>query len=191
MALFIVCLVIFLSLHSVSIVAPAWRDAQAARLGEGLWKGLYSVVSIISLVLMIYGYGLARHSPVVLYTPPDALRHLALLLMLPVFPLFIAAYFPGRIKSLTKHPMLLSVQLWALAHLLANGTLNDVLLFGAFLAWGVIDHISVKHRAGVRPVPGAPAGPLNDVIVVVAGLALYVFILLWAHLRVVGVSPLS
>src|SRR5580698_6920249 len=191
MALFLVGLMVFLGLHSVSIIAPAWRDAQVARLGEGPWKGIYSVVSIASLVLMIYGYGIARQSPIVLSSPPAGLRDLTLLLMLPVFPLFIAAYFPGRIKTLAKNPMLLSVQLWALAHLLANGTLNDVVLFGAFLAWGVIDHISVKHRAGVRAVPGAPAGPLNDVIVVVAGLALYVFILLWAHLRVVGVSPLS
>jgi uncharacterized membrane protein len=191
MALFLVGLVIFLGLHSVSIVAPAWRDAQVARLGEGAWKGLYSVVSIIGFVLMLYGYGIARQSPVVLYSPPAALRHLTLLLMLPVFPLFIAAYMPGRIKRATKHPMLLAVKLWALAHLLANGTLNDVVLFGGFLAWAVIDHISVKRRAGVRAVPGAPAGPLNDVIVVIAGLGLYVFVLLWAHLRLIGVSPLS
>jgi uncharacterized membrane protein len=191
MALLIVGLVIFLGLHSVSIVAPAWRDAQVARLGDGSWKGLYSVVSIIGLVLVVYGYGLARQSPVELYSPPMALRHFTLLLMLPVFPLFIAAYMPGRIKTVTKHPMLLAVQLWALAHLLANGTLNDLLLFGAFLAWAVIDHISVKHRASVRAVPGAPAGALNDVIVVVAGLGLYVFTLLWAHLHIIGVSPLS
>jgi uncharacterized membrane protein len=191
MALFLVGLVIFLGLHSVSIVAPAWRDAQVARLGERPWKGLYAVVSIISFVLMLYGYGLARQSPVVLYSPPVALRHFTLLLMLPVFPLFIAAYMPGRIRTATKHPMLLAVQLWALAHLLANGTLNDLLLFGGFLAWAVIDHISVKHRASVRPVPGARAGPLNDVIAVVAGLGLYAFTLLWAHLHVIGVSPLS
>jgi uncharacterized membrane protein len=191
MAWFLVGIVIFLGLHSVSIVAPEWRDAQVARLGERPWKGLYSVVSIIGFVLMLYGYGQARQSPVVLYSPSVALRHFTLLLMLPVFPLFIAAYMPGRIRTATKHPMLLAVQLWALAHLLANGTLNDLLLFGGFLAWAVIDHISVKHRAGVRTVPGAPASPLNDVIVVVAGLALYVFTLLWAHLHIIGVSPLS
>jgi uncharacterized membrane protein len=191
MALLLAGLVIFLGLHSVSIVAPAWRDAQVVRLGEGAWKGLYSVVSIIGFVLMLYGFGLARQSPVVLYSPPAALRHLTLLLMLPVFPLFIAAYMPGRIKRATKHPMLLAVKLWALAHLLANGTLNDVVLFGAFLAWAVIDHISVKRRPGVRVIPGAPARPMNDVIVLVAGLGLYAFVLLWAHLRVIGVSPFS
>jgi uncharacterized membrane protein len=191
MTWFIVGLVIFLGLHSLSIVAPQWRDAQAARLGQGPWRGLYSVISIIGFVLMLWGYGMARQSPVVLYSPPLALRHLTLLLMLPVFPLLIAAYMPGRIKAITRHPMLLAVQLWAVAHLLANGTLNDVLLFGGFLVWAVIDRISVTRRVRARAVPGAPAGPLNDVIAVVVGLAIYVVFLLWAHQRLIGVSPLS
>ena len=109
--------------------------------------------------MLIVGYGMARREPVVLYTPPAALRHLALLVMLPVFPLFFAAYFPGRIRSATRHPMLLAVKLWATAHLLANGTLADVLLFGAFLAWAVADRISVKRRSveEAHEVPAAPA----------------------------------
>jgi len=190
MTLLILGLVIFLGVHCVSIVAPGWRDASAVRLGEKPWKGLYSLVSIAGFVLLIYGYGLARQQPVVLYTPPTAMRHIALLLMLPVFPLLLAAYLPGRIKAKLKHPMLAAIKLWALAHLLANGTAHDVLLFGAFLAWAVADRISMKHRLQ-RPLPGAPPGPANDVIAVVAGLVLYVVFVLWGHRWLIGVSPLG
>jgi uncharacterized membrane protein len=144
MTLLLLGLVLFLGIHSVSIFAPGWRDAQVSARGEAAWKGIYTVVSAIGLGLLIYGYGLARQAPVVLYTPPAALRHLALLLLVPVFPLLFAAYLPGRIKKAAKHPMLLAVKLWALAHLLANGTLADVLLFGGFLAWAVADRISLK-----------------------------------------------
>ena len=185
-------LVLFLGIHSVSIVAPGWRRAQVARRGERAWKGLYSIVSGVGLALLIVGYGLARHEPVVLYTPPAALRHLALLLMVPVFPLLFAAYLPGRIRSAAKHPFLLAVKLWATAHLLANGTLADVLLFGAFLAWAVADRISVKRRsvAEAHDAPAAPARPMNDLIAVVGGLVAYVVIVFWAHRWLIGVSPL-
>jgi len=189
MEMLVIGLVLFLGIHTVSIVAPRWRDGQVARLGEGPWKGIYSVVSAIGFALLIYGYGAARQNPVVLYTPPTALRHLALLLMLPVFPLLVAAYVPGRIKAMTKHPMLLATKFWALAHLLANGTLADVLLFGGFLAWAVADRISVKRRPA-RPIPGAPPRPYNDVIVVVIGLALYALFVMGAHRWLFGVSPL-
>lgn len=189
MTLLILGLVIFLGVHSVAIVAPAWRDAQLARLGELPWKGLYTVVSLIGFALLVYGYGLARQSPVVLYTPPIWTRHLALLLLLPVFPLFLAAYLPGRIKAAAKHPMLLATKLWATAHLIANGTLADVLLFGGFLAWAVADRISVKRRPP-RAVPGAPASPVNDLIAVAGGLALYAWFLFGLHAWLIGVRPL-
>ena len=186
-------LVLFLGIHSVSIVAPRWRLAMVDRLGEWPWKGVYSIVSAVGLVVLVVGYGIARREPVVLYAPPAGLRHVALLLMLPVFPLFIAAYFPGRISTATKHPMLLSVKLWATAHLLANGTLADVVLFGAFLAWAVLDRISVKRRPPIEEhqVPGAPPSPYNDWVAVVAGLAVYVGFLFWAHRLLIGVSPLG
>jgi len=189
MGMLIVGLVLFLGIHTVSIVAPQWREGQIARLGEGPWKGMYSVVSAIGFGLLIYGYGAARQNPVVLYTPPTALRHVALLLMLPVFPLLVAAYVPGRIKAIAKHPMLLATKLWAVAHLFANGTLADVLLFGGFLVWAVADRISVKRRPA-RPIPAAPARPYNDVIVIVVGLGLYALFVLWAHRWLFGVSPL-
>ena len=185
-------LVVFLGVHSVSIAAPGWRSAQIARRGERAWKGVYSVAAGIGLALLIVGYGMARPEPVVLYTPPVALRHLALLVMLPVFPLLFAAYLPGRLSRAVKHPMLLAVKFWATAHLLANGTLADVLLFGAFLAWAVADRISVKRRTPdeAHAVPGAPPGPMNDLIAIAGGLAVYAVTILWAHRWLIGVSPL-
>ena len=193
MSILIAGLVLFLGIHSVSIVAPRWRLQQVALRGEGTWKGIYSVVSLVGFVLLVYGYGLARRSGIVLYVPPTALRHVALLLMLPVFPLLIAAYAPGRISRATKHPMLLAVKIWATAHLLANGSLADVLLFGAFLVWAVADRISLKRRpaALTHETPGAPASPVNDVIAIVGGLVVYVAFLLWLHRWLIGVSPLG
>jgi len=182
-------LLIFLGVHSVSIAAPAWRDRTAARIGKGAWMGLYSVISIAGFVLLIWGYGLARQHPVLLYAPPVWTRYVAALLMLPVFPLLLAAYLPGRIKTALKHPMLAAVKFWALAHLIANGMLADVLLFGGFLAWAVADRISYKWRA-VRPIQTAPPSKWNDLIAVVAGLALYVAFAFWLHLQWIGVSPL-
>jgi len=186
-------LVIFLGVHSVSIVAGDWRAATLARFGEGPWKGVYSLASAVGLALIVVGYGLARRDPVVLYVPPAGLRHLALVLMLPVFPLLFAAYLPGRIRAIAKHPFLLAVKLWALAHLLANGMLADLLLFGGFLAWAVADRISVKRRpaAQTHEVPAAPATSANDAIALIGGLAVYVVFLVWAHRWIIGVSPLA
>lgn len=189
MIVLILGLVLFLGVHSVSIVAPAWRDAQVARRGENAWKGLYTVVSAVGLVLLVVGYGMARQSPVVVFSPPAAMRHLAFLLMIPVFPLLLAAYLPGRIKTAAKHPMLLAVKFWALSHLLANGNLADVLLFGGFLAWAVADRISLKRRPA-RAVPGASARPVNDLIVLVGGLALYAVTVVAAHAWLIGVAPI-
>jgi uncharacterized membrane protein len=187
MTLLVLGLVLFLGVHSVSIVAPAWRDAVAAR-HDRAWKGLYTLVSIAGFVLIIYGYGVARQSPVLLYAPPTWLRHVAMLLMLPFFVLVLAAYLPGRIKTAAKHPLLAATKLWALSHLLANGTLADVLLFGGFLAWAVADRISFKRRVQ-RPIPGAPPSAANDLIAVVGGLALYGLFVWRAHAWLVGVSP--
>ena len=190
MLMLIFGLVLFLGVHSLAIVAPGWRAAQIARRGEKTWKGIYAIVSLAGFVLLVYGYGQARLSPLVLYTPPAAMRHLALLLMLPVFVLLFASSLPGRIRTATRHPMLLATKLWATAHLLANGTLADVLLFGGFLAWAVADRISLKHRA-TSAGPAAAGKPLNDVIAVAGGLALYVVFLLWGHRWLIGVSPLG
>lgn len=186
MTTLILGLILFLGVHSISIVNDPWRNRMAARLGEIPWKGVYALIAIIGLVLIIQGYGAARYDPVVLYSPPTWLRHLAFLLLLPVFPLLLAAYLPGRIKSAVKHPMVLAVKLWAVAHLLANGMLADLLLFGGFLAWGVAERISLKHRTA-RPVPGAPESNRNDIIAVAAGLLIYVLFFAWLHRVLIGV----
>jgi uncharacterized membrane protein len=191
MSLLIVGLVLFLGVHSVAIVAPTLRAGTIQRLGEGAWKGLYALVSLAGFVLLCYGFGLARQAPVVLYSPPAWLRYAALVLMLPVFPLLIAAYLPGRIKTAAKHPMLAAVKFWAFAHLLANGMLADVLLFGGFLAWAVADRISLKRRSTPQVLRTAPPGRWNDAIAVVLGLAIYALLIGWAHARLFGVSPLS
>ena len=190
MSLLILGLIIFLSSHSLAIVAPEPRARLIARLGENGFKAVYSIVALAGFVLICYGFGLARQDPVVLYTPPHWLRHVAFLFMLPVFPLLYAANLPGRIQTVAKHPMLAAVKFWALAHLLANGRLDDLLLFGGFLAWAVLDRISLKRRPP-KLLRMAPARPWNDALAVVLGLATYVFFILWAHVRLFGVSPLG
>lgn len=190
MGILLLGLVIFFAVHSVSIVNEPWRNRMAASMGEWTWKGVYAVVALAGLVLIIWGYGLARQDPVALYTPPLWLRHLSILLLVPVFPLLLAAYLPGRIKAATKHPMLLATKLWAVAHLLANGMLADVFLFGGFLVWAVVDRVSMKHRTQ-RPVPSAPPSKVNDIIAIVAGLVLYVAFVLWLHAWLFGVSPIG
>lgn len=189
MSYLVIGLVLFLGVHSIAIFASDWRDGAVARMGHRPWRGLYTLISIAGFVLLIWGYGIARQQPVVLYTPPVWTRHVAALLMLPVFPLLLAAYLPGRIKTALKHPMLAAVMFWALSHLIANGTLADVLLFGGFLVWAIADRISFKRRPA-RAIPGAPPSKLNDAIAVVAGLGLYVLFALWLHVRWIGVSPL-
>jgi uncharacterized membrane protein len=190
MLVLIAGLVLFFGTHSIAIAAPAWRDRARSRLGENAWKGVYGILSLVGFAMICYGFGLARFAPVVLYVPPRWLRHVAFLLMLPVFPLLFAAYLPGRIKSAAKHPMLAAVKFWALAHLLANGMLADLLVFGSFLAWAVVDRISLKRRPP-QALRVAPASPWNDAVAVVLGLATYVFFILWAHVRLFGVSPLG
>ena len=184
-------LALFFGVHSVAIVSPAGRARMIHRLGERAWKALYALVSLCGFALMVYGFAMARHSPVILYIPPAWLRHVALILMLPVFPLILAAYLPGRIKAAAKHPLLAAVKFWALAHLLANGSLADVLLFGGFLAWAVFDRISLKRRSAAQVVRPARPGPWNDLIAVVLGLALYALFIGWAHVRLFGVLPLD
>jgi uncharacterized membrane protein len=188
MSTLIAGLVLFLGMHSISIVNVALRDRLVVRLGENAWKGLYTLVSLVGFYLIVRGYGEARLNPSVVYVPPGWLRHVALLLLVPVFPLLVSTYFPGRIKSAARHPTLLATKLWALAHLLANAMLADVVMFGAILIWAVADRISMKRRVA-RPLPGAPATKANDFIVLAIGLAAYAAFVLWLHAWLFGVSP--
>ena len=186
MLLLIVGLVVFLGIHSLSIVNRGFRNDMATKLGEIPWKAVYSIVSLVGFVLLVKGYGIARMDPVILYAPPAWTRHLTMLLMLPVFPMFLSAHLPGRIKATLKHPMLAATKLWAVAHLISNGGLHDVILFGAILAWAVADRIAVKRRA--EPAPAVVDKTSNDIIAVVAGLVVYVGFVVWAHGAWIGVS---
>lgn len=187
MLILVLGLVLFLGVHSVSIANRPARDAMVARIGANAWRGIYTLVSLLGFALIVWGYGVARQQPVVIYTPPTWLRHLSWVLLLPVFPLLVAAYLRGRIKAAVKHPMLLATKLWAVAHLLANGTLADVLLFGGFLAWAIADRVSVKKR-GNNPVI-AKAQLMHDLIALVVGLALYGWFFVQGHAWLIGVSP--
>jgi len=182
-------IVLFFGMHSVAIVALPLRD-RIAQQSRAAWSGFYALASLIGIVLMVRGYADLRQTPTVLYVTPYWLRHVSALLMLPVFTLFIAPYFPGRIKTALKHPQLIAVKTWALAHLLVNGNLADVMLFGAFLVWAVVDRISMKTREA-RALPGAPESPMNDAIIVVVGLALYGAFAFWLHEALFGLRPFS
>jgi uncharacterized membrane protein len=190
MTLLILGLMLFLGPHSVRIFAEGWRGQRIATMGLMPWKGIYSVVSIVGFVLIVWGYGAARVDPVVLYTPPLWTRHVAALLTVPAFILLVAAYVPGtRIKRAVGHPMVAGVKIWAFAHLLANGTLADVVLFGAFLAWAVADYVAARRRdraAGVVYV----VGPVTrDVTAVVVGLLAWAAFAFWLHGALIGVRP--
>jgi len=187
----IVGLSLFLGVHSIAMVGRRSREQMVLRLGKAGYQGIYSLVSLAGLALVVWGFGLARETPSLLYAPPVWLRHLALLLMVPVFPLFLATYLPGRLHAWTgQHPMLAAVALWALAHLLANGFLAEVVLFGAFLLWSVADRISMAWREPL-PVPGAPPGAFNDLIAIAGGLGVYVAFVLWLHVWLIGVPVVS
>ncbi|WP_417417137.1 NnrU family protein [Hoeflea sp.] len=188
----IVGLVLFLGMHSVRIVAPAWRQAQIDKLGLNVWKGIYSLVSIVGFVILVWGYGIARQDPVVFWVAPGWMSHLVALLMLPAMILLIASQVPaGRIKAAVKHPMLLAVKIWAVAHLLVNGDLVSVLLFGGFLAWAVVDRISEKKRLQAGLTSNPVAGPVKwDIIAVVGGLVLYVVFVMGLHEMLIGVPPI-
>ena len=183
-------LVLFLGIHSVRIVAGDWRDAQVARLGLLQWKGVYALVSALGLGLIIWGYGLARAEPVVLWLPPVWTRHVAALLTVPAFILLVAAYLPGsQIKARIGHPMVAGVKIWALAHLLANGSLADAILFGAFLVWAVASFASSRRRDRIAGRSYAAQGWSRDAAVAGIGLAAWAGFAFWGHTWLIGVKP--
>jgi uncharacterized membrane protein len=190
MLMLIAGLILFFVPHSVAIVAPSWRDRMVMHLRERSWKGVYSLISAAGLILIVLGFAHARRSPMVLYVSPAWLHDVTWVMMLPVFPLLLAAYLPGRIQTAAKHPMLAAIKIWATAHLLVNGTLADVLLFGSFLIWAVAVRISLKRRVP-SPVHGAQPSRYNDLIAVVLGVALYALFIFRLHALIIGVPLLS
>ncbi len=188
MSIFLIGLLIFFGIHCISILNEPWRNRMVNKIGEWAWKGIYSLVSVFGFILIVWGYGVTRYDAALLYTPPLWLHQFSLLLLLPVFLLLVAAYIPGRIKTVTKHPMLISTKLWAVAHLLLNGSLVNVLLFSSFLTWAIWDRISLEHRQP-RSIPGAPYSSFNDIIACVVGLGLYLAFAFWLHELLIGVPP--
>ena len=199
-------LIVFLGAHSLRIVAEDWRAQVIDRVGLAAWKAAVSLASLVGLALLAWGYALARQTPVVLWEPPLAMRHVAALLTLLAFVLLVAAYVPGNwMKVRLRHPMVLGVKLWALAHLLANGTLADLLLFGSVLVWAVFDYRAACRRGGAAatnggnddeddaadtdPDPRHVVSPVATVATLVVGTVAWAGFAFWLHAALFGVAP--
>jgi uncharacterized membrane protein len=191
MTLLVAGLIVFLGAHSTRIFAEGWRTAMIARLGENGWKAMHSVVSLAGLALIVVGYAAARNEPVVLWHPPTWTRHASSLLTLVAFVLVVAAYVPrNRIKAAIGHPMVAGVKLWAFAHLMANGMLADLLLFGSFLGWAVADFI-VARRRDRRAGVSYDSATIPTVATVLAGVVAWALFAFWLHRVLIGVAPFA
>ena len=188
MALLVVGIIVFLGIHILPTI-PGLREALVGRLGETGYKVFFSLLSIAGFVLLVYGFA---HAPLIsVWSPPAWTRWVAIVLMLPAFIFLVAAYVPGQIKAKLKHPFLVAIKTWALAHLIANGDLASIVLFGSFLAYAVYDRITLKRRqpTSLIGVPGT-GGPRNDLIAILLGVVLYVLFLVWLHPLLIGTAPL-
>lgn len=190
MSALILGLLIFLGTHSVRIVAEGWRGARIAVMGEKRWKAIHTLLSLIGFGLIVWGYGDARLNPTILWPTPVWTRHVAALLTLPAFVLLVAAYVPGnRIKVAIGHPMVAGVKLWALAHLLANGTSADLALFGGFLIWAAASFRAARGRDRAAGVTRT-AGPVSrDLVVLVIGVVAWAAFAFKLHVMLIGVRP--
>ena len=183
-------LALFIGIHTLPM-QPDLRRGLVARFGEGAYKAFFAIVALAGLAIIVMGYHKAQLMPgknPALWGPPAWGRHATMALMLPVFPLLLATYLPGRIKAAVRHPMITAVKIWALAHLLVRGDAASALLFGALLAWAVVDRISLKRREAAGLVaPPAPGSLTNDAISVIGGLALFALFAKWGHAALIGV----
>jgi len=195
MILLIAGLIVFIGIHSIRIVSDASRTRFIEKYSDSAWKGMYSLVSLVGLVLIVYGYQQTRLEPVYIWYPPAAMVHIASLLMLFSFVSLAAAYVPGNaIKAKLAHPMLIGIKIWAIAHLLANGRLGDMLLFTVFLVWAVIDFIACRRRDRARASDNTISGEISSnlistIVTVVVGVAAYMVFAVWLHIKLIGVSP--
>ena len=192
MALLILGLVLFLGVHSVRVFADTWRASTIQRVGAGAWKGLYSLLSIAGFVILVIGFRQARADTTVLYATPGWMKHVTALLMMLAMILFVAAYIPRNwFKARFHHPQLLSVKTWAFAHLLSVGVLADVVLFGAFLAWAVVDFIVSRRRDRANNIVYAPGNAIGTTITIATGLVAWSVFALLLHGPLIGVRPLG
>lgn len=183
-------LIIFIGVHSVRIIAEDWRTRTVARVGLLPWKGVHALLSIAGFVLLVWGYGQARLESVVLFDPPLFTRYLAGLLMLVSLVLVAAAYVPrNHIKAAVGHPMIVGVKVWAFAHLLANGRLADVLLFGVFLVWAIAGYIAARRRDRSAGIVYPPGDELRTMVTVIAGVGVWAALVSGLHLHLIGVPP--
>lgn len=195
MSLFILGLVLFLGSHSVRVFADGWRNRMIENLGEKMFKGMYSLASLVGFVLLVYGFSKIRWDSPVIWNPPVATRHIAALLMLFAMVLLVAGQVPhNAIKNKLRHPMVLSVKVWALAHLLANGKQADLILFGAFLVWSVLNFRAARQRDRLALAEGladeVTATP-NTLRVVLIGVAAWALLVFGGHTWLFAVSPLG
>ena len=189
MAILILGLIVFLGLHSVRIFADSWRTRQIERLGAGKWKGIYSLLSLVGFVLIIVGFGQARVSTPMIWTPPLWTWHLTGTINLVAFVLFVAAYVPRNgIKIKLKDPMILGVKTWAFAHLLSNGSLAGMALFGSFLVWAILDFKSCRQRR-VSPAAPPPISLIMTAVTVLVGLVAWGVFAMHLHQVLIGIRP--
>ena len=193
MALFLIGLFLFLGLHLFGPLMPHAKAHLMTVLGKAAYRAAFGVAGLASLCLLIYGFGQARLDTGVLYTPPAFLSHITLTLMLFALVILVAGFLPaGHIATKTKHPIVLSIKIWAAAHLLANGDLASVLLFVALLAWGVVLRISYKRRVRSGELVLKPFVSARwDAIAVVGGIVVWAVITMWLHKLLIGVAPLA
>ena len=205
MAMLIIGLVIFLVPHSLSIFAPQWKREKSQSLGS-IFKAVYAIVSLIGLVLMVYGYSQTRINPVFVWNPPPMMAHISAILLLIAMVLLVAAYVPGNhLKAAVGHPMLAATKIWGFAHLLSNGRLGDIVLFASLMFWAAALYITLKRRERVAGSQQGEKTDLTDtgstagstrtakavptIVTIVAGIGLWVFFAVWLHLRLIGVAP--
>lgn len=190
MATLVLGLAIFLGVHSVRIFADGWRTRQRAKHGDKLWKLGYTVLSLIGFGLILWGYGMARHEAPILWHSPVAMRHIASLLTLISFILLAATYVPRNgIKARMHHPMVLGVAVWAFAHLLANGTVADLLLFGSFFVWAILSYLAARSRDRLANTAYPAGTPGGTFAAVVAGSIAWIAFAFWLHGALIGVPP--
>jgi len=192
MTIMIIGLILFLGMHSVRIYANVWREAQISKRGKNIWQGFYAIVSLLGFILIIWGYGDARVETQVLWYPPLWTKHLAALFVLISFIFFVAADLPGtKIKSKIGHPMIVGVKLWAFGHLITNGALADIILFGSFLLWAILDFRTARQRDKANGVSYEFLGYHRDILVIVIGFGIGIVFALYFHNMLIGVTPFS